>query len=108
MGGLTTTEPGRETEQVMADADTDSKPVNQDALVADIDRTRTDLARTIDAISDRVSPKKNLQRAMDQAREAVGQARGRISQVDPIVAGVAAGAVVIGVAVLILIRRRTR
>jgi Protein of unknown function (DUF3618) len=41
----------------MADADTDSKPANQDALVADIDRTRTDLARTIDAISDRVSPR---------------------------------------------------
>jgi hypothetical protein len=99
----------------MADADTDSKPPSQDALVADIDRTRTDLARTIDAISDRVSPKKNLQRAMDQAREAVGQARdavdqarGRISQVHPIVAGVAVGAVVLGLAVLVLVRRRTR
>jgi hypothetical protein len=99
----------------MADADTDSKPPSQDALVADIDRTRTDLARTIDAISDRVSPKKNLQRAMDQARdavdqarEAVDQARGRISQVDPIVAGVAVGAVVLGLAVLVLVRRRTR
>ena len=85
----------------MADADTDSKPATQDALVADIDRTRTELARTIDAISDRVSPKKNIRRAVDQVRE-------RISQVDPIVAGVAAGAVVIGVTVLILVRRRTR
>jgi hypothetical protein len=92
----------------MADADAASKPVSQDALVADIDRTRTDLARTIDAISDRVSPKKNLQRAVDQAREAVDQVRERVSQVDPIVAGVAAGALVIGVAVLILVRRRTR
>jgi Protein of unknown function (DUF3618) len=92
----------------MADADTDSKPVNQDELVADIDRTRTDLARTIDAISDRVSPKKNLQRAVDQARQAVDEARERISQVDPIVAGVAVGAVVMGVAVLILVRRRRR
>ncbi len=45
----------------MADTDTDTgaKPVDQDALVADIDRTRTELARTIDAIADRVSPKKN-------------------------------------------------
>jgi len=85
----------------MADADTDSKPATQDALVADIDRTRTELARTIDAISDRVSPKKNLRRAVDQVRE-------RIDQIDPVVAGVAAGAVVIGVAVLILVRRRTR
>jgi hypothetical protein len=92
----------------MADADTDSKPANEDTLVADIDRTRTNLARTIDAISDRVSPKKNLQRAVDQVRGAVDQARERISQVDPIVAGVAAGAVVMGVAVLILVRRRTR
>jgi hypothetical protein len=85
----------------MADADTDSKPPDQDTLVADIDRTRADLARTIDAISDRVSPKKNVQRAVDQVRE-------RIGQIDPVVAGVAAGAVVIGVAVLILVRRRTR
>jgi Protein of unknown function (DUF3618) len=92
----------------MADADTDSKPPSQGELVADIDRTRSDLARTIDAISDRVSPKKNLQRAVDQAREAVDQARERISQVDPIVAGIAAGAVVMGLAVLILVRRRAR
>jgi hypothetical protein len=85
----------------MADADTDSKPANQNELVADIDRTRSDLARTIDAISDRVSPKKNVQRVVDQVRE-------RVSQIDPIVAGVAAGAVVIGVTVLILMRRRAR
>jgi anti-sigma factor RsiW len=85
----------------MADADTDSKPPGQDALVADIDRTRADLARTIDAISDRVSPKKNVRRAVDQVRE-------RIGQVDPLVAGLAAGAVVIGVTVLILVRRRAR
>jgi len=92
----------------MADADTESTPATQDALMADIDRTRTELARTIDAISDRVSPKKNLQRAVDQAREAVDEVRERVSQVDPIVAGVAVGAVVVGVAVLILVRRRTR
>ncbi|MGH3150164.1 MAG: DUF3618 domain-containing protein, partial [Streptosporangiaceae bacterium] len=49
----------------MADAETESKPVNQDALVADIDRTRAELARTIDAISYRVSPKKNAERVMD-------------------------------------------
>jgi hypothetical protein len=55
-----------------------------------------------------VSPKKNLQRAADQAREAVDQVRERISQVDPIVAGVAVGAAVLGLAVLILVRRRTR
>jgi Protein of unknown function (DUF3618) len=83
----------------MADAQTESKPVDQDALVADIDRTRTELARTIDAISDRVSPKKNVQRVTEQLRE-------RASQIDPVMAGAAAAAVVIGVTVLLLLRRR--
>jgi Protein of unknown function (DUF3618) len=83
----------------MADAETESKPADQAALVADIDRTRTELARTIDAISDRVSPKKNAERVMDQVR-------GRISQIDPVMVGAAAGAVVIGVTVLLLLRRR--
>ena len=87
----------------MADAETESKPVNQDALVADIDRTRTELARTIDAISDRVSPKKNVQRVADQLRERTGQ-------INPVMAGAAAAAVVIviGVSVLLLLRRRKR
>jgi uncharacterized protein YoxC len=84
----------------MADAETDAKPVNQDELVADIDRTRTELARTIDAISDRVSPKKNVNRAMDQLRQ-------RVSQVDPRIAG-AAAAVVIGATALFLVRRRRK
>jgi hypothetical protein len=85
----------------MADAETESKPVDQDTLVADIDRTRTELARTIDAISDRVSPKQNARRAVDQIRE-------RVSQIDPVMAGAAAGVVVIGVTVLFLWRRRKR
>ena len=87
----------------MADADTDAKPVNQDALVADIDRTRTELARTIDAIADRVSPKKNVDRALEQVRQ-------RASQIDPLLVGVAATAVVVGVGVatLFLWRRRKR
>jgi len=69
--------------------------------VADIDRTRAELARTIDAISERVSPKKNARRAVDEIRE-------RVSQIDPIMAGAAAGAVVIGVTILFLWRRRKR
>src|ERR1700689_5145841 len=71
----------------MADAETEPKPVDQDTLVADIDRTRAELARTIDAISDRVSPKKNVERAADRLRE-------QASQIDPIMAGAEAGAVV--------------
>jgi hypothetical protein len=83
----------------MADADTDAKPVNQDALVADIDRTRAELARTIDAIADRVSPKKNVHRAVELVRK-------RTSQIDPLMAGAAAAAVVVGVTTLFLVRRR--
>jgi hypothetical protein len=85
----------------MADAETDAKPVNQDGLMADIDRTRTELARTIDAISDRVSPKKNVHRAMEQFRQ-------RANQVDPLIAGAAAAAVLVSVTVIFLVRRRKR
>ena len=85
----------------MADPETESKPLNQDALVADIDRTRAELARTIDAISDRVSPKKNVERAADRLRE-------HASQIDPIMAGAVAVAVVVGVTALLLLRRRKR
>ncbi len=94
----------------MADADTGSKPVDQKTLVADIDRTRTELARTIDAISDRVSPRKNVERAADQFRERTSQLRERTSQIDPIMAGAAAAAVVVvvGVTVRLLLRRRRK
>jgi len=111
-------------------ADTDARPVGQDELVADIDRTRAQLARTIDAISDRVSPKKNVDRAMEQVRQRVievsqraGQRAGEVSQragevsqragqraakVDPLVVGAAAAAVLVGVTVIFLVRRRNR
>jgi hypothetical protein len=85
----------------MADAETDAKPMDQDTLVADIDRTRAELARTIDAISDRVSPKKNVNRALEQIRQ-------RASQVDPVMAGAAATAVLVSVTVIFLVRRRKR
>jgi uncharacterized protein DUF3618 len=85
----------------MADAEIESKPVDQDALVADIDRTRTELARTIDAIADRVSPKKNINRA-------VAEVRLRASQIDPLVAGAAAAAIVVGLTAFVLLRRRRR
>jgi Protein of unknown function (DUF3618) len=85
----------------MADDQTESKPVDQAELVADIDRTRTELARTIDAITDRVSPKKNVNRAMEQLRQ-------RASQIDPLIAGAVAAAVVVGITGLFLLRRRKR
>ena len=88
----------------MADADGDAKPVDQETLVADIDRTRTELARTIDAISDRVSPRKNVERAMEQARE-------RATRIDPLGCAGAAAAVavvVVGVGVGMFLWRRRR
>ena len=87
----------------MADADTGSKPVDQKTLMADIDRTRAQLARTIDAISDRVSPRRNVERAADELRERAGQ-------IDPVMIGAAVAAVVVGVGltVLFLVRRRKR
>jgi hypothetical protein len=88
-------------------ADTDARPVSQDALVVDIDRTRADLARTIDAISDRVSPKRNVNRAIGEARQRVNQIGQRASKVDPVIVGAAgAAAVLVGVTVLFLVRRR--
>ena len=108
-------------------ADTDARPADQEALVADIDRTRASLARTIDAISERVSPKRNVDRALEQARQRVsevsqrvnhevGQVSQRVNQevgkrareVDPVMIGAAAAAVLVGVTVLFLVRRRRR
>ena len=56
-------------------------------LVGEIERTRADLARTIDEIADRVAPKNVVRRTADRALE-------RLAQVDPkIYAGVAAAVV---------------
>jgi hypothetical protein len=85
----------------MADADTDAQPVDQRTLVADIDRTRAELARTIDAITDRVNPRKNVDRAMEEVRQ-------RTAQIDPLMAGAAAAAVLLGVTALFLWRRSKR
>jgi hypothetical protein len=85
----------------MADAEIEPKPVDQDELVADIDRTRAQLARTIDAIADRVSPKKNVNRAVEQVRQ-------RVAQIDPVMAGAAAAVVVVGLTAFIVLRRRRR
>ena len=85
----------------MADAETDAKPVDQDELVAEIEQTRVQLARTIDAIADRVSPQKNLNRALEQVRQ-------RVIRVDPLIVGAAAGAVLVSVTVVFVVRRRMR
>jgi Protein of unknown function (DUF3618) len=57
------------------------------ALVGEIERTRADLARTIDEIADRVAPRNVARRTLDQARD-------RLSQVDPLIGGAVALGVV--------------
>ena len=68
----------------MAETDTEPKSAEQAVapgeLVDEIERTRADLAKTIDEITDRVSPSNVARRATDRAKE-------RLSQVDPLVVG---------------------
>jgi hypothetical protein len=64
----------------MADTETTSMKPGQAALVTEIEKTRADLARTIDAISDRVSPSRVVQRTS-------AEIRARLSQIDPLVGG---------------------
>jgi len=87
----------------MPDADIEPKAASQsqDALVADIERTREELARTIDAISDRVNPANAARRTMDQVK-------GRIAAIDPVLAGGVAVAVAGTVAAWFLLRRRKK
>jgi Protein of unknown function (DUF3618) len=67
----------------MAETDADNSKLAPAALVSEIERTRAELARTIDEISDRVSPSNVARRAGERARE-------RISQIDPLIGGAVA------------------
>jgi Protein of unknown function (DUF3618) len=71
----------------MADTQTTSAKLGQAALVTEIEKTRAELARTIDAITDRVSPAKVAHRTSAQVRD-------RLAQVDPLVGGAVALAAV--------------
>jgi hypothetical protein len=72
----------------MAETETDdTSKLAPNVLVGEIERTRDNLARTIDAIADRVSPSNVARRAGDRARD-------RISQIDPLIGGAVALAAV--------------
>jgi hypothetical protein len=71
----------------MAETDTETTALAPKALVGEIERTRANLARTIDEISDRVSPSNVARRTADRAKE-------RIGQIDPLIGGAVALAVV--------------
>jgi hypothetical protein len=83
----------------MPDAEVEHKPTSQDALVADIERTRQELAQTIDAISDRLNPANAARRTMDRVRD-------RVAGIDPVMAGGVAVAAVGVAAAWLLFRRR--
>jgi hypothetical protein len=67
--------------------ETDTAKLAPKALVTKIERTRGELARTIDEIADRVSPSKVAERASERVRE-------RIAQIDPLIGGAVALAAV--------------
>jgi hypothetical protein len=46
---------------------------DSDEIVAEIERTRQNLARTIDSLADRVSPASNLRRLRERAAEQVAK-----------------------------------
>jgi hypothetical protein len=71
----------------MAETDTDTTALAPSELVSEIERTRANLAQTIDEITDRVSPANVAKRTTDRVKE-------RISQVDPLIGGAVALAAV--------------
>jgi predicted metal-dependent phosphoesterase TrpH len=87
--------------QAMAEANGTVASRDPDALVDEIERTRESLARTVDQISDRVSPAGVAQRALDRVREQLQRPEARMA------GGALAAVTVLGVAVL-LVRRRHR
>ena len=71
----------------MAETDTETTALAPRELVTEIERTRANLAQTIDEITDRVSPANVARRTTDRVKE-------RISQVDPLIGGAVALAAV--------------
>ena len=79
--------------------DAEAAALAPNVLVGEIERTRANLARTIDEIADRVSPGNVARRTTDRAKE-------RLSQVDPLIGGAVALAVVSVTCYLVWRRRR--
>jgi hypothetical protein len=74
----------------MAQTDIETRDIEKlppTALVGEIERTRANLARTIDEIADRVTPANVVKRTTDRAKE-------RLSEVDPLLGSGVALAVV--------------
>ncbi len=82
----------------MADADRAPSAGGQETLIREIDQTREDLARTIDAITDRVSP-------ANVAKRTAGRMKQRAQALDPRIVG-AGAAVAVGLVAFMVWRRR--
>ncbi len=52
---------------------------DSDEIVAEIERTRQNLARTIDSLADRVSPASNVRRLRERAAEQIGRPQVRLA-----------------------------
>jgi hypothetical protein len=72
-----------------------------DLIVEEIERTRENLARTIDELTDRVSPANNMRRLREEAAE-------RLARPEVVLAVAAVGLVVAGYTVYRLWGRRRR
>ncbi len=72
-----------------------------DALVAQIEHTREDLARTIDELADRVSPANNVKLLRERAKEQLARPEVRI-------AAAVAGAAIVGIVILRFWSRRRK
>lgn len=71
------------------------------ALVTEIERTRENLARTIDQLADRVSPANVARRALDRVRDELERPAARM-------AGAAVATLAVAGVAIYLIRRRHR
>ena len=83
----------------MAGQDQAPKAVGQETTIKEIEEAREDLARTIDAITDKMSP-------ANVARRTTGNLLERVQSVDPGLAG--AGAVVVVALIALVVWRRRR
>jgi hypothetical protein len=72
-----------------------------DALVAQIENTREDLARTIDELANRVSPANNIRMLRERAKQELARPEVRIG-------AAVAGAAVVGIVILRIWSRRRR
>ena len=84
----------------MADGDGVVATRDPDALVKEIERTRENLARTIDALTERASPANAARRVAARAREQAARPEVRLG------VGATAAVIVLGAATYLFRRRR--